>query len=265
MTDSAKILVFDSGVGGLSILREIQQRVDGCELFYACDNEAFPYGTKDETSLINRVDVVLKKLIAHLQPDVVVVACNTASTVALPHIRSHFSKPVVGVVPAIKPAAANSRSKVIGLLGTPGTVQRQYTQQLIDDFASDCEVIRVGSSALVEMAEQKLRGQTIDSEQLAHIIAPFFEQQSLDAIVLACTHFPLLAEELTACAPRSVSWIDSGEAIARRVHSLIGEGLTDENPAEESILGGSFYTAEEASLQQALQQFNFTSAQLLKI
>ena len=222
MGNSAKILVFDSGVGGLSILREVRRQLPGCRYAYACDNQAFPYGAKREDALVQRVDAVLKALTRKLQPDIVVVACNTASTVALPRIRSHFSKPVVGVVPAVKPAATLvSKTKTIGLLGTPGTVARQYTRQLINDFASDCSVVRVGSSAMVEMAEAKLRGEQFAQQQLADITAPFFDDAKLDTIVLACTHFPLLLDELRAIAPRPVNWVDSGEAIARRVATLL--------------------------------------------
>lgn len=233
-----KVLVFDSGVGGLSILQEIHRHIPRCQLVYACDNQAFPYGTKAEDELVARVDAVLKALIAAIQPDIVVVACNTASTLALPRIRAHFANPVVGVVPAIKPAAAQSQSKVIGLLATPGTVQRRYTQELIDQFAADCTLVRVGSGELVDIAEQKLRGQAPDPARLAAILAPLFDHADLDTVVLACTHFPLLRPELEAVAPRAVHWIDSGEAIARRVHSLIDPDLPP--PVAQAIADCAF-------------------------
>jgi len=219
-----RVLVFDSGVGGLSVLDEIRRKIAGCELVYAFDNEAFPYGTKAEEALVIRVDAVLKALINRVAPDIIVVACNTASTLVLPRIRSHFLKPVVGVVPAIKPAARYSSTRHIGLLGTPGTVQRLYTQQLIDEFAADCTVVRVGSSELVEIAEAKLRGRAPDPERLRAILAPFFAGDSVDTVVLACTHFPLLRAEFEAVAPRLMHWMDSGEAIARRVESLLPAG-----------------------------------------
>jgi len=216
-----KILIFDSGVGGLSILTELRSMLPGCQFIFACDNKAFPYGTKDESTLLKRVDLVLKALIEKLDPDIVVVACNTASTLVLPQIRSHFDKPVVGVVPAIKPAAQLSNSKVIGLLATPGTVARYYTKQLINNFAQDCEVISIGSSKLVHIAEQKLCGVKIDIEELRNILKPFQQHPELDTIVLACTHFPLLKSELSNALKKSVNWVDSGEAIARRVESLL--------------------------------------------
>lgn len=220
MTTTRRILVFDSGVGGLSILKAIRQRLPTQDYVYASDNAAFPYGLKTRDYLVERVDKVLRALIKARRPDIIVIACNTASTVALPVIRSHFTAPVVGVVPAIKPAAAISRSGVIGLLGTPGTVERAYTQQLIDDFASHCTVVKVGSSRLVEIAEQALRGQAASTQELRNILAPLFQSESLDTVVLACTHFPLITDELAAAAPRPITWVDSGEAIARRVASF---------------------------------------------
>ena len=215
------MLIFDSGVGGLSILQEIRRKLPGCELVYACDNGAFPYGTKPEHVLVSRVEKVLKALLPRVEPDIVVIACNTASTVALPKIRAHFTRPVVGVVPAIKPAAAFSQSRVIGLLGTPGTVSRAYTQQLITEFAGDCRVVRVGSGELVQLAEDKLRGKDVSPEKIRDIISPIVMETELDTVVLACTHFPLLLPELIHAAPRPLHWIDSGEAIARRVQSLL--------------------------------------------
>src|SRR5690606_22891926 len=149
-------------------------------------------------------------------PKLAVVACNTASTVALPRLRSQFALPIVGVVPAIKPAARLSANRIIRLLATPGTVARPYTQKLIDQFAADCEVIRVGSSELVEQAERKLRGEPVDLDLLRRIMAPIIEGGA-DTVVLGCTHFPLLQQELQLAAGRPLQWVDSGAAIARRV------------------------------------------------
>lgn len=220
-TALAKILVFDSGVGGLSILQALQQALPACEYIYASDNEAFPYGTKNAKFLIERVHCVLQTLIEKNQPDLIVVACNTASTLVLPSIRQHFSIPIVGVVPAIKPAAMQSKTKIIGLLGTPGTVARTYTKDLINQFADDCEVISVGSAELVTLAEQALRGEPAPLETLSEILKPLFDNKQLDTIVLACTHFPLMKKQLLGASPRPVNWVDSGEAIARRVSSLL--------------------------------------------
>ncbi len=256
MASLPKILVFDSGVGGLSVLHALRQRLPPCRYVYACDNAAFPYGTKDEATVIDRVDRVLRALIRQEAPDIVVVACNTASTLALPRIRAHFSNPVVGVVPAIKPAAALSKTRVFGLLGTPGTVQRSYTQQLIDQFAGDCQILRVGSSELVQLAEAALRGQPPPPPQLSEILAPFFAHPLLDCIVLACTHFPLLQNELTAACPRPITWIDSGDAIARRVASLLP---SDSCAAQPHIATASDNRQDTRQTLQSQQKALFTA------
>jgi glutamate racemase len=221
----SRILVFDSGVGGLSVFEEVQRQLPDVELVFASDSDGFPYGIRSEPDLIARVDLVLSKLISAVEPDIAIIACNSASTVVLPVIRSKFEIPFIGVVPAIKPAAALSISRSIGLIATPATISRPYTRQLIDEFASGCSVEMLGSSELVYLAEQKLRGKPAPVAKVAEIIAPLFADSTgplLDTIVLACTHFPLLKEELEKAAPRKVQWIDSADAIARRAQSLLG-------------------------------------------
>lgn len=224
MQRTPRILVLDSGVGGLSILREIRLRLSCAELVYVCDNAFFPYGTKPQAEIEARVEHVALQAAARTSPDALVIACNTASTAVLPFLRARLEQPVIGVVPAIKPAAAITRSGVIGLLATPGTVARDYTHALVRDFAPDCEVIMLGSSELVWLAEQKLRGAHLPLEQVRDIVAPLLEHprgDELDTLVLGCTHFPLLREELAAALPERVVMVDSGEAIARRVKSLL--------------------------------------------
>lgn len=253
----SRILVFDSGVGGLSVLKEISRHSPNAELVFASDNAAFPYGTLSEEHLMERVIKVVGRLIEKTNPSIAVIACNSASTLVLEELRHRFDIPFVGVVPAIKPAAKQSKSKVIGLLATPGTIERSYTDALIADFASDCTLVRVGSSELVQMAEQKLRGIAPDKAMLKEIVAPFSEQQDLDVIVLACTHFPLLIEELEPLLPAKVHWIDSGEAIARRVESLLNSNsnLLNFNRSEETQLHHqALMTTEDDSLEALNQQ-----------
>jgi glutamate racemase len=219
---SPRILVFDSGVGGLSVLREIHRQHPYCSLSYACDNAAFPYGKKSAGELIDRVNRVLHRLQSATAADIIVIACNSASTLALPRIRNRFKQPIVGVVPAIKPAAKLSKTKVIGLLATPGTIKRHYTKNLINKFAMHCQISSVGSSELVNLAEAKFRdiefrNTEVCNDLLRQIVQPFSENSQLDTLILACTHFPLLLPELRAALPRIQYWIDSAEAIARRV------------------------------------------------
>lgn len=222
------IMVFDSGVGGLSVAHSILQRIPGIRVVYVADDAAFPYGTKPELLLKQRILDVLLPLQKLHSPDLIVVACNTASTLILPDLRAHLAIPVVGVVPAVKPAAQLSQTKCIGLLATPATVNRAYTDQLLRDFATDCQVVRVGTSRLVEISELYLRGETVSREEIRAIITPFFASaqalhRPVDVVVLGCTHFPLLRQLLSEVAPRQVSWIDSGAAIAGRVEQLLGQ------------------------------------------
>ena len=232
MSENPRVLIFDSGVGGLSIYHEIRKLLPGINILYACDNHQFPYGDKGETALIERVVTVLSKLVERYTIDLIVLACNSASTIALPALRERLDQPVVGVVPAIKPASRLSNTKVIGLLATEGTVDRQYTKTLISDFAPDCRVLSLGSQRLVEMAEQKLRKQVVDLDELKTIIDTLLNRSDadkLDTIILGCTHFPLLAEELEAVTDKDITWIDSGQAIAQRVSELLADKLNHDN------------------------------------
>lgn len=218
-----RVLVFDSGVGGLSVLDAIRAVPASLELDYCGDNAWLPYGLKTDEQIRERVPALVSRLCAQTSPDIVVIACNTASTIALDAVRASTTIPVVGVVPPIKPAAAMTQTDVIGLLATPATVRRPYTEGLISQFAADKRVIRFGSAALVHAAEQKLRGETPDPAALEEAIDGLFGAESggdIDVVALACTHFPLLTEELAAAAPRSCVWLDSGGAIARRVKEV---------------------------------------------
>lgn len=267
LSGNPRILVFDSGVGGLSIVQEIQKKLPFVPLVYASDNAFFPYGTKGEAELIERVDAVFHKILETNPVDIIVVACNTASTLTLPHIRRHFTQPIVGVVPAIKPAAALSKSQVIGLLATPATVARPYTHNLIQEHAPNADVISVGSSELVQLAEHKLRGGTVTAEQLQTILQPFFNHargSEMDVVVLACTHFPLLREELTAQFSSHVQLIDSGEAIARRVASLLENHKFIEQTPEHSAVFTKASPAIDA-LSAQLAQFDIRKIEVVEV
>lgn len=220
-----RALVFDSGVGGLSVLDAIVAADLPIDIDYAADNAWLPYGAKPDADLRARVPALLAALADETRPDVIVLACNTASTIALDAARAALSIPIVGVVPPIKPAAEQTVTGVIGLLATPATVARAYTDALIAKFAADKRVIRFGSTALVAAAEGKLAGHAPPPAAIAEAIAGLFEApggDKLDVVALACTHFPLLREELAKNAPRDVRWLDSGGAIARRVRDVLG-------------------------------------------
>ena len=222
-TSNNHILVFDSGVGGLSIVEHIQQQLPHASICYLADNALHPYGLLKEQMLIDRVVELVAHTVKQQQPDIVVIACNSASTLVLPALRAALNIPVVGVVPAVKPAAIQSTTKVIGLLATPGTIARDYTDVLIKDFALDCTVISLGSNKLVQLVERKLSGEHIDLNDYLQVLEPFKQHPhwpKADTVVLACTHFPLVKQELALAAPHIKHWIDSGDAIARRVVQL---------------------------------------------
>lgn len=221
-----RVLVFDSGLGGLTVYAPIAAARPDVELLYVADDAYFPYGDLSERALVERVVALMTDLVAQGRPDLVVIACNTASTLVLGPLRARFPElPFVGTVPAIKPAALASRSKLVSVLATPGTVARDYTRGLIREFAGDCAVTLVGSARLARLAERELRGEYVDAAEIAAEIAPCFVEQGgqhTDQIVLACTHFPLLAQKLAAASPWRVEFVDPAPAIARRVATLLG-------------------------------------------
>jgi len=219
---NAPILFFDSGVGGLSVLGPTLKLLPNAPIVYAADSAGFPYGKKSDAELASRIPALLGRLVERYHPRLAVIACNTASTIALDHVRSALDLPVVGTVPAIKPAAEISKSRVIGVLGTEATVRQPYVDDLAARFASDCAIIRHGSPELVELAEAKLAGEVVSVDAVRAATKPMLDQPGgdrIDTIVLACTHFPLLEDELRA-AHRDIVFVDGGHGIARRIAYL---------------------------------------------
>lgn len=239
MSSPPKILVFDSGLGGLTVLREIVNARPDAHYVYVADDAFFPYGHHTEEQIIARVVPLVGELIARHAPALVVIACNTASTLVMSHLRNAYSVPFVGTVPAIKPACASSKTKRVSVLGTKGTVKREYTHRLIQDFAQGCEVTLVGSAELASLAESALSGNDVGDEEIAAELVPCFVgngQHRTDTVVLACTHYPLLLDRLTQLAPWPVDWIDPAPAIARRVSELLGSpGQRNDEAGAEMI------------------------------
>jgi len=226
------ILVFDSGLGGLTVYREIAKARPDARYIYVADDACFPYGRHGEAELVERVCALMAELITTHRPTIVVIACNTASTLVLAQLRGRFPVPFVGTVPAIKPACASSRSKRVSVLGTQATVNREYTRALIRDFANGSEVTLVGSADLAQFAEAELNGSPVADDLIRDEIAPCFRdgERRTDTVVLACTHYPLLLARLEQLAPWPVAFVDPAPAIARRVVDLSG-APTSEKPA----------------------------------
>lgn len=221
----AKVLVFDSGLGGLTVFRELRLLRSQADYLYVADDAAFPYGRHAPDVVTSRVVTVMDKAIAQFQPDIVVIACNTASTLVMGPLRARWPQlPFVGTVPAIKPAAEQTRSGMFSVLATPGTVARDYTHDLVRQFAEHCDVALVGSKRLAVMAEAFMHGDAVDDSVIWSEIAPCFVAQDgrrTDVVVLACTHYPLLLAAFKRLAPWPVIWIDSGNAIARRADHVL--------------------------------------------
>jgi glutamate racemase len=259
VASAPSILIFDSGLGGLTVFREVAKARPDVHYLYVADDAFFPYARHGETELIARVGALMGELIATHRPDLIVLACNTASTLVLPHLRARFAVPFIGTVPAIKPACASSTSKRVTVLGTEATVRREYTRALIRDFADGSDVILVGSARLAGFAEAELAGTPVADQLIAREIAPCFVdagERRTDTIVLACTHYPLLLERFTQLAPWPVTFIDPAPAIARRVVHLSGpqKSVAAAPPARILFTSGR---PPSAALAAALARFGF--------
>ena len=252
------ILVFDSGLGGLTVLREVVRARPDAHYVYVADDAFFPYGHHSEEQIIARVVPLIGELIARHVPDLVVIACNTASTLVMSHLRGEYKVPFVGTVPAIKPACAKSKTKRVSVLGTKGTVKREYTKALIRDFAQGCEVTLVGSAELASLAEAALSGVQVDDRDISAELAPCFvgndkdHSGRTDTVVLACTHYPLLMDRLIKLAPWPVDWIDPAPAIARRVADLLKAPGSEADHAGAEMI---FTSRRPHTLSRALMPF----------
>lgn len=250
--------MFDSGLGGLTVLREIVRARPDAHYVYVADDAFFPYGHHSEDQIIARVVPLIGELIGAHNPDLVVIACNTASTLVMSHLRGKYKVPFVGTVPAIKPACAKSKTKRVSVLGTKGTVKREYTKALIRDFAQGCEVTLVGSAELAALAEAALTGTEVSDREISAELAPCFigdndgDAARTDTVVLACTHYPLLMDRLVRLAPWPVDWIDPAPAIARRVADLLeAPGGKADHAGAEMI----FTSRRPHALSRALMPF----------
>ncbi len=244
----ARILLFDSGMGGLTVAGAVARQMPSAHLVYAADTAGFPYGAWDEQALVRRIIKVMEHAVDSVRPDVVVIACNTASTIAMVPLRAKFKIPFVGTVPAIKPAAAQTKTGVIGVLATPGTARREYTKALITDFAANAHVILHGAPRLAEMAERKLTTGVLDLEQLREEVAPVFQEvngKRTDMVVLGCTHYPLLTDDIAAVAPWPVTYLDPSTAIARRVGDVLDETACEVAGPEVPPHGTAIITSQQ--------------------
>jgi glutamate racemase len=259
------LIIFDSGVGGLSVLRPIRALLPNAPILYVADSAGYPYGTKSEAEIAARVPALLGRLAERFDPELIVIACNTASTIALDWVRAALDVPIVGTVPAIKPAAEQSQTRVMGVLGTEATVRQAYVDRLVAEFASDCTILRHGSAALVDYAEAHLRGEGIGAAKYRAVLDGLLAQPGgdrLDTIVLACTHFPLVEAELAAAAPRPLRFVDGSRGIARRTAWLTRDVTWPDAPGEGTALFTRWTEALE-SYRAGLAEYGLTRMERL--
>lgn len=257
------ILLYDSGMGGLTIFDAIRQTLPQAHYLYCFDNAYFPYSEKSEAVLIERAITIVKTIAQKHPLDLVVVACNTASTVVLPALREQFNFPIVGTVPAIKPAAAISQTKTIGLLATKGTVTRPYVDTLIEKYASDCTVEKLGSTDLVEIVEEKQRTGYVDMARLNKVIEPWLAHPTLDTIILGCTHFPFVKTELQQLLPHIPFFVDPNHGIAQRVNSLLETATLVPKNKADNLAFCTAHTKDFEEKQRIMQTWGFSRLILL--
>lgn len=269
MNRTPNILIFDSGIGGISVYNEVRQKIPSANYFYLFDNQAFPYGDKSSEFLVERVNKVIAAALKLYSFDLIVIACNTASTICLPSLRQSFLIPIVGVVPAIKPATLITQNKCIGLLATKATVQRQYTYNLINEFAQGFHIELLGVSELAMIAEAKLQGIAVDKEKLNMLMQPWLQLTVVpDTIVLGCTHYPFIKDELQEIFPLS-TFIDSGHAIASRVHYLLKDNydlalINDKNQMSHTVISTLFNPQVDKTLE-SLKKYDLIKYQLVNV
>jgi glutamate racemase len=263
---SPHLLVFDSGLGGLSVLGALRNAIPEARITYLADDACFPYAAMKDDELAARVCQALAGPVAERGVDAILIACNTASTIALPALREVFSQPVIGTVPAIKPAAMLSHSGLVSVLGTSATVRRDYTRALIAEYGEGCSYTLVGSSRLATLAEAEMAGEPVADDELRAEIMPCFMEMGdkrTDVVVLGCTHYPLLRHRFESLAPWPVTWLDPSPAIARRAANLLAEsgfpvgvGIARE-PGEIIFTSGK---ALSPALAATLQRYGLTLA-----
>lgn len=262
LDENSPILLFDSGIGGLTVYDALRRSVPDAPVIYAADFAGLPYGSKTEAQVAARVAGLLGRMSERYAPRLVCIACNTASTIALGNVRDVLEVPIVGTVPAIKPAASLTQTGVIGLIGTQATIRQRYVDDLERDFASGKRLLRVAAPGFVGEAEAKLRGRPVDMaviERTADDLRAMAGGSDIDTIVMACTHFPLLAEELQEVFKERVALVDGNDGIARRiVHLIAGQPIAKSGP-DRFVVTGPINAAQ--GLEQALESRGMTAAE----
>ena len=248
--------VFDSGVGGLSVLLEIQRLLPNEQTLFLADQAFVPYGEKSKAELVDRVDRIVNFFVEQ-NCKAVVIACNTATVYTLSEMRERYALPIIGTVPAVKPLTQLTTTKQVGVLSTPGTTKSDYLQQLIDDFASDITVHKISGQTLEQLVETG----EIDSPQVGQVLQQILQPylaKDMDALALGCTHYPFLKDLIHQLTDNQLILVDSGEAIARRTAHILADQLAPHKQADHYYTTGDierFSRVAQKLMQQPLSNF----------
>ncbi|MGI4745269.1 MAG: glutamate racemase [Janthinobacterium lividum] len=251
-----RLLAFDSGIGGLAVVRELRALLPEVPIDYLADNAVFPYGELPDAVLIERVPMLVGAALLRFRPDAVVVACNTASTVTLAELRARFDVPFIGCVPPIKWAAEVSRTRTIGLLATTATVRRPYLRDLQSRFAPDCTLLAHGARGLADIAEAAFRHRTVDRAAIARELDQLFGQDRgdrIDVVGIGCTHYSFLLDILRELSPAGITWLDPAAAVARRAQSVLSGLAPRPGVTTVTDMGQAWFTGRAGDAERLLE------------
>ncbi len=250
MSDSRPIGVFDSGVGGTSIWKEIHQLLPYEETIYLSDSKNAPYGIKPQEEII-RLSIKNTEKLIQMRCKIVVVACNTATTNAIKVLRNTYSVPFIGIEPAIKPAALKSTHKAVGILATRGTLTSELFTKTSELYTKDINVIEVEGNGLVELIEKGKKDSEEIMERLKTLLQPMLDAK-IDYLVLGCSHYPYLIPSLNKILPEEVKIIDSGEAVARQTRAILEKNDLLNTSEPEKIYPPQFFSNSDQKVLSEL-------------
>ena len=253
MSNKSPIGIFDSGVGGLSIWKEIHQLLPNESTIYLADSKNAPYGEKSKQEII---DLCIKntELLLDKGCKLIVVACNTATTNAIDYLRENYQVPFIGIEPAIKPAALQTKTKKIGILATKGTLSSSLFASASELYSQKIEIIEQVGTGLVDLIERGKINSKETQQLLMQLLQPMI-QSNVDYLVLGCTHYPFLIPQITKILPQNIKIIDSGEAVARQTEKILHQyGLQQKNEAVECL----FFTNGNSNVIQYFIGNEFT-------
>ncbi len=244
-TQPLTIGIFDSGVGGLSVLHHIREALPAAHLIYVADSGHVPYGDKSAEYIAQRAECLTRFLLEQ-GADAIVIACNTATAAAAASLRAKFDVPIIGMEPAVKPAVAATRTGVVGVLATVGTLESARFAALLEKYAGNVEIVTQGCPGLVECIERGDLHSSVTWELVAKYTAPLL-QKNADTLILGCTHYPFLAPLIREIAGPGITMIDTGAAVSRELKRRVEVELAHLTPVRDCAASEAFWTSGDAT------------------